>query len=61
MTDLSKQVYELYIRTTPERLWRAITDGAETPHYFFGSELQPANPASRCATCAMDRRCSIAA
>jgi len=42
MTDPSHQVYELYIRTTPERLWRAITDGAETPHYFFGTELQPA-------------------
>ncbi len=42
MTDVSRQVYELYIRTTPDRLWRAITDGAETPHYFFGTELEPA-------------------
>ena len=35
-----RHVYEIYIRTTPERLWRAITDPAETRQYFFGSEVQ---------------------
>lgn len=35
-----KHVYEVYIRTTPERLWRAITDPAETRLYYFDSEVQ---------------------
>ena len=30
-------VYEIYIRTTPERLWRAITDGADTARYYYGT------------------------
>lgn len=33
------QVYELFIRATPERVWRAITDGSETTKYFFGTAL----------------------
>ncbi len=37
--DMSKpgprHVYEIYIRTTPERLWRAITDPAFTRQYFY--------------------------
>ncbi|HEV3002411.1 MAG TPA: SRPBCC family protein [Solirubrobacteraceae bacterium] len=32
-------VYELYIRTTPERLWQAITDGELTRQYYFGSPV----------------------
>ena len=32
-------VYELYIRTTPERLWQAITDGEMTQQYYFGSAI----------------------
>jgi uncharacterized protein YndB with AHSA1/START domain/DNA-binding transcriptional ArsR family regulator len=32
-------VYELYIRTTPERLWQAITDGEMTRQYYFGSSV----------------------
>lgn len=32
----SEFVYVTYIRTTPERLWTALTDGAETPKYWFG-------------------------
>ncbi len=35
-----RHVYEIYIKTTPERLWRAITDPADTRQYFFGSEVQ---------------------
>jgi uncharacterized protein YndB with AHSA1/START domain len=38
-------VYEVYIRTTPERLWRALTDSTETVRYFhrtaFTSSLTP--------------------
>jgi uncharacterized protein YndB with AHSA1/START domain/DNA-binding transcriptional ArsR family regulator len=35
-----RHVYEIYIRTTPERLWRAITDPADTRQYYFGTEVQ---------------------
>ncbi len=35
-----KHVYEVHIRTTPERLWRAITDPAETRLYFYGSDVR---------------------
>jgi len=33
------QVYELFIRTTPEKLWQALTDGEVTKKYFFGEEI----------------------
>lgn len=35
-----RHVYEIYIRTTPERLWRAITDPADTRLYYYGTEVQ---------------------
>lgn len=35
-----RHVYEIFIRTTPERLWRAITDPAETVLYWYGSEVR---------------------
>lgn len=35
-----RHVYEIFIKTTPERLWQAITDPAETPLYYFGSSVQ---------------------
>ncbi|HEX6129797.1 MAG TPA: metalloregulator ArsR/SmtB family transcription factor [Candidatus Limnocylindria bacterium] len=35
-----KHVYEVYIRTTPERLWQAITDPAITEAYYFNSRVQ---------------------
>jgi len=35
-----KHVYEVYIRTTPERLWHAITDPAMTAAYYFNTEIQ---------------------
>jgi uncharacterized protein YndB with AHSA1/START domain/DNA-binding transcriptional ArsR family regulator len=31
-----KHVYAVYIRTTPERLWRALVDPDETRRYFYG-------------------------
>jgi len=33
------QVYELFIRTTPEKLWQALTDGQVTKKYFFAEEI----------------------
>lgn len=32
-------VYEVYIRTTPEKLWDAITDPRQTQQYFFGCSV----------------------
>jgi uncharacterized protein YndB with AHSA1/START domain len=33
-------VYEVFIRTTPERLWKALTDGEMTQKYFFGTRVK---------------------
>ena len=35
-----KQVYRTFIRTTPERLWEAITDGEVTRRYFYGAVVR---------------------
>ncbi len=35
-----KHVYEVYIRTTPEKLWQAITDPAFTQLYFYGTAVR---------------------
>ncbi len=32
-----EKVYEIYIRTTPERLWAAITDPETRSKYHFGT------------------------
>jgi uncharacterized protein YndB with AHSA1/START domain len=34
-----QKVYEIYIKTTPERLWRAITDPALRARYNFGASI----------------------
>ncbi|GLX65726.1 SRPBCC family protein [Paenibacillus glycanilyticus] len=33
-------VYTIYIATTPEKLWEALTSSAYTAKYFFGSSIQ---------------------
>jgi DNA-binding transcriptional ArsR family regulator/uncharacterized protein YndB with AHSA1/START domain len=35
-----KHVYEIYIRTTPQKLWDAITNPAMTRQYFYGSSVK---------------------
>ena len=35
-----KQVYEIFIRTTPERLWQALTDGALSRQYYFNTQVR---------------------
>jgi uncharacterized protein YndB with AHSA1/START domain/biotin operon repressor len=35
-----EKVFELYIRTTPERLWAAITDPAARAKYHFGAGIE---------------------
>jgi len=34
-----EKVFEIYIRTTPERLWEAITDGEMRSKYNFGTRV----------------------
>jgi uncharacterized protein YndB with AHSA1/START domain len=33
-------VFESYIRTTPDELWRALTDGSITPQYYYGIPVE---------------------
>ena len=43
MKDMDKKythVYEIVIRTTPQKLWQALTDGAMTQQYYFGTRIQ---------------------
>jgi uncharacterized protein YndB with AHSA1/START domain len=35
-----EKVYEIYIKTTPERLWEAITTGDDRSKYQFGSRVR---------------------
>lgn len=35
-----QHVFEVYIKATPERLWQAITDPAQTRIYYFGSLIE---------------------
>jgi uncharacterized protein YndB with AHSA1/START domain len=35
-----KFVYVTYIATTPEQLWQALTDGAFTERYWFGTRIK---------------------
>jgi uncharacterized protein YndB with AHSA1/START domain len=39
MENAMEKVYEMYIRTTPERLWEAITDPEIRSRYQFGSRI----------------------
>jgi DNA-binding transcriptional ArsR family regulator/uncharacterized protein YndB with AHSA1/START domain len=34
-----KHVYSIYIQTTPDALWQAITDGEQTSRYFYGTRV----------------------
>lgn len=38
-TDPSMQVYQVFIKATPERIWRAITTPDETAKYFHGARI----------------------
>jgi len=46
-----RQVFQLYIRTTPEKLWQALADPAMTKHYFYASAVEstwkPGGPLNR--------------
>ena len=36
----SKHVYEIYVRTTPEALWEALTDPERTERYWLGRRVE---------------------
>ena len=40
MEKQMEKVYEIYIRTTPERLWHAITDPDERGKFQFGNRVE---------------------
>ena len=40
MPPAPTQVYQVYIRATPEQIWDAITKPEFTAKYFFGSRVQ---------------------
>jgi uncharacterized protein YndB with AHSA1/START domain len=51
MESSMEKVFEIYIRTTPERLWEAITDGDIRSKYCFGSRVNSDwKPGSRVET-----------
>jgi len=38
--DTHTHIFQVYIRTTPERLWQALTTGEITQQYYFGSAVE---------------------
>ena len=40
LEDQMEKVFEIYIRTTPERLWEAITDPVIRAKYHFGASIE---------------------
>lgn len=40
IAETTKHVFEVYIKTTPEKLWQALTDGSMTEKYYYGSRAE---------------------
>ena len=40
LEERMEKVFEIYIKTTPERLWEAITDSAVRSKYQFGAQVR---------------------
>jgi uncharacterized protein YndB with AHSA1/START domain len=40
MSVTTTQVYQVFIRATPEAIWEAITDPAFTEQYFYGTRIE---------------------
>jgi uncharacterized protein YndB with AHSA1/START domain len=40
MSATTTQVYQVFIRATPEAIWEAITDPAFTEQYFYGTRIE---------------------
>lgn len=39
-THMTQHIFVIYIETTPEKLWQAITDGRMTSKYYFGTSVE---------------------
>jgi uncharacterized protein YndB with AHSA1/START domain len=37
--DRFDHIYTVFIKASPERVWRAITDGVETEQYYYGTRV----------------------
>jgi uncharacterized protein YndB with AHSA1/START domain len=57
MTATTTQVYQLYIRATPEQVWEAITSPEMIAKYFHGAQADPSTlePGARMRTWSPDR------
>jgi uncharacterized protein YndB with AHSA1/START domain len=40
MTAQTTQVYQVFIKATPERIWEAITEPEFTSRYFYGARIE---------------------
>jgi len=40
MNETNPHIFRTFIRTTPEKLWQALTDGAVTKLYYFGTQVE---------------------
>jgi uncharacterized protein YndB with AHSA1/START domain len=40
MSDTVSHYFEVYIRSTPEKIWQALTDGDLTRQYYFGTAVE---------------------
>jgi uncharacterized protein YndB with AHSA1/START domain len=40
MAEPYSHVFQVYIRTSPEQLWQALTDGELSKQYYFGSAVE---------------------
>jgi uncharacterized protein YndB with AHSA1/START domain len=40
MSGQSTQLYQVFIRATPERIWEAITKPEKTSMYFYGARIE---------------------
>lgn len=38
-TDLATQIYQVFIKATPEQIWEAITQPEQTVRYFHGARI----------------------
>lgn len=38
--ETTKHVFEVYIKTTAEKLWQALTDGTMTEKYYYGTRAE---------------------
>ena len=38
--NLTTQVYQVFIRATPQQIWEAITNPEFTTKYFYGARIE---------------------